>query len=240
MPELPIVDSEGKLLSFAPILLQAYAVYPDGGDEFEELLASGIVSEVLLEESPSEDPIPLLLKIVTKNPWIIPALHRGPTPEKILKDALQADIAAWGAGEILLTMLSVSKLYPDLGVHLRMTIEVISEFQKKSKRATSESTLWNSWMRFKSVAHFHAVRQGWMAAPDLPQDPEYFAAWKLGDFANYLACAENYRKLAISGRFLKYKDAWRTPASLVLPAPDIGLGEPTPELLEIFLRYPAP
>jgi hypothetical protein len=239
MPELPIVDSEGKLLPYAPFIVLAYTIYPDGDDKFEELLASGMVHDVI-RESPEDDHSEELLQLATNNPWLIPALFRGPTPERILKDANQADASAWAAGEILLMMLCASTFHPEIDLTLKMTIEVISEFQREGGRvAASESTLWNSWSKFKSVAHFHAVRQAWASSVDRPSY-EHFIAWRIESFDEYLACAENYRKHAVAKRFVAYDESWRAPSSLLLPPANLELGPLTPELLKIFLRYHAP
>lgn len=241
MPELPLIDSDGKLLPYAPFVLLAYTTYPYDELKFEELLASGLVQHVLSEEDASEDDRnAALLDLTAGNPWIIPALHRGPAPKEILEAAMQSDASAWAAGEILLTMLCVSSFHPEIPLTVKMTVECISEFQRETGQvAASESTLWNSWGRFKSVAHFHAVRQGWMAADDVPPEPEYFVAWRMVEFDTYLACAEHYRKLAVSKRLVKFKEFWRVPDNLQLPPAAIELGPLLPELLEIFLRYHA-
>jgi hypothetical protein len=233
MPVLPIVDSDGKLLPAAQEIVLAVTTYPTDPKKQEEFLASALVDGLLRLENSA----PALAELAATLPWLIPALYRSPTPDEVIEAAVQADASAWAAGEILLTMLTAAKHHPRLNVGPKMAVEVISGYQEEAGLvAASESTLWNSWRRFKTVAHFHAVRQLWMLNYE-PPTPEPFITWRMGNLTGYLAWSEHIRNDAVSRRFLPFEDTWRTPDSLQLPPVEIELGPLLPELFEAFKNY---
>jgi hypothetical protein len=232
VPELPILDASGGLSEVAQDIVLAIMAYPEDEDRQEELLASLIVEKY--QDHPRCPEI--LAGLTAAFPWFAAALYRSSTPAGVLSAARKATGSAWAAGEILVSMLAVSIHHPEINVGLSMTIDVLEEFNREGPARIGNRTLWDAWSRFRSVSHFYAVRRLWDVSYE---DPEgvHWDDWTTADFDEYLATAEDLRKVAITRRFLFYDETWRVPDSFALPPAQIQPGPLLPELLDLFRRY---
>src|SRR6202030_1775789 len=94
---------------------------------------------------------------------LIPILYAAPTPEQVIERGIRHARNSWAASQILLLMLEASVRHPELDVTPTKMVEVLPDILKGKKTLgglpapTSESTLWDGWSRFKSVAHLHLV-----------------------------------------------------------------------------------
>lgn len=232
MPELPILDANGKLNEFARDILWAVMCYPQDGDRQEELLAAFILEKY--QDHPASPEI--LAELAGSIPWLAAALYRSSTPSGVLAAAKKATGSAWAVGEILTTMLAVSIHHPEIPIGPSMAIDVIYEFHRDGSGRIGYRTLWDVWTKFRAVAHFYAVRRLW----DLTfEDPEglHWQDWTAADFDEYLAVAENIRQMAVTRRFLSHEETWRVPAALGLSPARIEPGPLMPEMLALFQSY---
>ena len=229
MPELPILDASGKLHEIAGDILVAIMVYPEDQEKQQEYLSAVLV------EKYQDDP-GALSALAGNIPWLVPALSRSRTAGGVIAAAKKATSSAWAAGEILVAMLTVSIHHPEIAVGVSMTIDVLEEFHREGPAKIGHRTLWDAWKKFRSVAHFYAVRRLWDLSYKDPEG-EHWEAWLAEGFDEYLAVAEDIRKRAIKRRFLSHREAWRVPSSLSLPPSRIEPGDMLPELLSLFQRY---
>lgn len=135
-----------------------------------------------------------------------------------------------------MTMLGAAIHHPEIPMSRAKAMTVLAKFHRDWP---AERTREGVWSRFRSVAHFYAVRQLW----DIDyEDPEGKAweRWITENFEHYLATAESIRTAAVTRRFLPYEGVWRTPAALALPPVQIQPGALVPELLELFGSYLPP
>jgi hypothetical protein len=232
LPELPILNESGTLYMIAGDILAAIMVYPEDQEKQEEYLAAVLVEKCQDVGKDADS----LITLAGITPWLLPALSRPRTAGGAIAAAKKATGSAWAAGEILLTMLAVSIHHPEINIRVSMTIDVLEEFQRGGPAGIGNRTLWDTWSRFRSVSHFYAVRRLW----DLSvEDPEgmHWEEWITGDFDEYLAVAEDLRKMAVTRRFLSHEETWRVPDSLSLPPSQIEPGALLPELLTLFQEY---
>lgn len=228
MPELPILDA-GKLHRFSGDILVAIMIYPEDEERQEEYLAA-----VLVEKCAGN---PKALDLLPKNfPWIVAALSRTRTAGGIIAAAKKAAGSAWAVGEILTAMLAVSIHHPEIAIGPSMAIDVLYEFHREGPARIGHRTLWDVWSKFRSVSHFYAVRRLWDLSFEDPQGM-LWEDWTTADFDEYLAAAEDIRKMAITRRFLTHEETWRVPDSLSLPPAKIEPGALLPELLILFQTY---
>ena len=172
---------------------------------------------------------------------MVPALHRAGTPSQVIEGAARDHAVSWAAGELLLVMLTAAIHHPEVRISLTKAVYGLSRFfegkptyggdQAKAK----ERTLWKAWERFRSVAHFHAVRQLW--THDNHPNPETFATWTGENFEEYLAVAEEIRREAALRRLTDRVDTWCVPRALQLRRMQLELTALDSELLQILLQY---
>jgi hypothetical protein len=237
MPDLPIVGSNGKLHSFAPLVVLAVTTYPEDSDKQEELIASRFISSLL----PLKNSAKLIHQAVAEIPWLVPALHRGPRPVELLRTAGRDGALSWAAGELLLTMLTAAVCHPELDISLTKAVYGLSRFTNGKptygggKAKSAQRTLWKAWRRFRRVAHFCAVQQLWTQNNPERHD---FGLWSVSNFEEYLSVAEAIRREAVTRRFLSEETTWRVPQLLRLRSIELDLGEGfKPEFLKILHSY---
>jgi len=234
MPELPILAETGKLHEIAPDIIWTIMVYPNDPDRQEELLAAFII-EKYADDPEGED---VLSGLAASIPWLAAALYRSSTPSGVMALAKRATGSSWAAGEILTAMLAVSIHHPEIAIGPSMAIDVLYEFHREGPVRIGHRTLWDVWSKFRSVSHLYAVRRLWdLSCGD--QDPEGLGweRWLAEGFEEYLALAEDIRKMAITRRFLSHEETWRVPETLSLPPAQIQPGALRPELLSLFQGY---
>lgn len=233
MPDLPILNKAGKLHVFAPLLVSAITIYPEDPEKQEELIASRYIG--LLLKAP--DSRKLIAKAVREFPWIVPALHRSPTPAGLFEAAGRDHALSWAAGEIMLTLLTAAVHYPELRISVTKAIDGLSRFFQGrptyggGKAKASKRTLWASWRRFRSVAHLHAVQQLWIH--DNYDSPVEFDEWLNANLEEYLGVSEVIRREAVLRRMVPENEAWCVPPGLKLRQYEVDLGDFSPELLSV-------
>jgi hypothetical protein len=231
MPVLPIGNAPSDLWIW--LVLYAFTAYPEDEEKRDEVIATQF-AETLMKRPETR---PMLDGFAAENPWFLPALHRADKPDKVLKMAADELVSGWACGEMLVLMLSAAVHHPDLDVTPTKTVWAMSKFHSGGKSQTgatvSASTryIWKAWGKFKTMAHFHAVRPAWK---DHFGDLGYL---KPEAIREYLAVAESIRRQAVTRRFLSQEETWRVPESLPLPRIRYNPGGLTPEMLDLFRRY---
>jgi hypothetical protein len=104
MPELPILDDEGKLRATALDIIVAIMTYPEDEERQEELRAAYLVERI--PDVPEADQ--LLAKLSAEVPWLAAALRRSGAPRRVIASAKKTAASAWAVGETLLTMLGAA------------------------------------------------------------------------------------------------------------------------------------
>jgi hypothetical protein len=232
MRELPILDADGKLSATALDIVIAIMTYPEDEERQEELRGAYLVERI--PDVPEADQ--LLAKLTAEVPWLAAALRRSGTPRGVIASVKKTTASAWAVGETLLTMLAAAIHHPEIPMSRARAMTVLAKFHRDWP---AERTREGVWSRFRSVAHFYAVRRLW----DLEfEDPEgrIWERWLTEHLEQFLATAESIRTAAVMRRFLPYQGVWRVPAALALPSVQIEPGALIPELLELFLDYLPP
>jgi hypothetical protein len=232
MPVLNIVDKDGGLNLFAPTEVLSVILYPDDEGKREEFLVSGVVRTLL--ELSDEEKRNKVLKAAAVG--FIPVLWRSPDPDTIIRRAVSYAGSSWVAGEMLLFMLSVAIHHPEHEVSPTKAVYTLSQVLEGGdtfggeSAAVKERTLWKAWGRFKSAAHFVAIRQFVLqeyqeATPDLFMS---LATLSVEALSLYLSGAEYLRRLGEQHQILDPAETWRVPEGLDLPVSEITL-PPLPE-----------
>lgn len=162
MPVLPIEDAPSD--AHRAVIVYAFTTYPKDEAKRDEVIAT-YFADVLMKRPEYR---PVLDAFASDNPWFTPALHRAGTPEDVLKETAREHSSGWACGELLVLMLSAAAHHPELDVTPTKALWVVSELYRGAKSQTgatvSASTryIWKAWGKFKTVAHFYAVRSAWM------------------------------------------------------------------------------
>jgi hypothetical protein len=231
MPVLPIEDAPSD--TYMAAVVYAFATYPKNEAKRDEVIATFFAG--VLTRRPEYRP--LLEDFNAKNPWFFPAVHRAGTPEKVMKATAEEHVSGWTCGDLLLLMLSAAAHHPELDATTTKALWVMSELYRGAKSrtgatvSTSRRYIWKAWGKFKTVAHFHAVRPAWM---DHFGDYEFI---KPEAIREYLAVAESIRQQAVARRFLSHEKTWRVPESLELPHITYHTAPLESETIDLFRRY---
>jgi hypothetical protein len=231
MPVLPIKDAPND--AFMAAVVYAHATYPKDEAKRDEVIATFFAG--VLTRRPEYRPA--LENFTVQNPWFIPAVHRAGRPEEVMKETAEEHVSGWACGDLLLLMLSAAVHHPELDVTTTKAVWAMSELYRGAKSqagvtvSASLRYIWGAWGKFKTVAHFHAVRPAWM---------DHF-----GDYAfiqpeairEYLAVAESIRNQAVARRFLSHEKSWRVPESLELPDIAYHPAPLEPETIDLFRHY---
>jgi hypothetical protein len=231
MPVLPIGDTPND--AYMAAVVYAFATFPENKERRDEVLAT-YFADVLMQRPEYR---PELDAFASRNPWFTPALHRAGKPKEVIKETAQEHVSGWACGELLVLMLSAAAHHPDLAVTTTKALWVMSEQYKGTKSESGATVsasiryIWKSWGKFKTVAHFHAVRLAWV---DHFGDYEVLKAEAIRE---YLAVAESIRQQAVARRILAHPETWRVPESLELPAITYSPIPLDAETLDLFERY---
>ncbi|HEX4495295.1 MAG TPA: hypothetical protein VIE43_06470 [Thermoanaerobaculia bacterium] len=233
MPVLPIEDAPND--GFMAAVVYALATYPKPSDEAKRDEVIATFFGRVFTQRPEYRPV--LEDFTAKNPWFFPAALRAGTPEEVMKETAVEHVSGWACGELLLLMLSAAAHHPDLEVTTTKALWVMSELYRgaKSRTGTTVSAspryFWKAWGKFKTVAHFHAVRPVWM---------DHFGDYSILTpevIREYLAIAESIRHQAVARRFLPYAKTWSVPKSLELPDITYHPDPLEPKEIDLFRRY---
>lgn len=229
MPALDILDEDGKLSAiFAGPQVLAVSFYPDDEAKREEMLAV-FAAELMLVAPEADRKLELLAPF-------IPALVRALPPPQIWHQASRHGGNSWMAGEILLFLLSSTIHHPELQVTPTKAIHSLAGLMRGAPTFGGDPVsvgirrFWQSWSRFKSVAHFHAVRQIlWQHATDAAVALQKMADLTAERLVEYLALARALSAEAFKYGILVPSETWTIPDSLELPPAQIG-SPPLPEV----------
>lgn len=205
MPELPILDHEGKLLPMAPVLLMGIMLYPGDVQRRDHFIASSIVRLVSNPDMQiSADP--------SKWGWLVPILHSAPSADEIARKAQRTAENSWIATTALGIMLSAAENHPDQQVDVSRALWALAQVNPD---APSSRTCWRAWKRFRSVAHLD-LAIGSLLHHHGPVEGTEFLKFLFHHFVEYLGLSEAVRRTTIDRRFLAFDDPWRVPPRLEL------------------------
>lgn len=238
MPPIDLLEADGSLGPLAASEVLAVTLYPDDKEKRFELLVS-VASQILVKagnEAKAE-------KVEIPVAWL-EVLIRAPSREKILTAAADYAANSWIAGELMLFMVTAAIHHPELDITLTKAILTLKQACEGvptfggGVTSFGKRTAWTAWGRFKSVAHFHAVRQLWLIDGAIGPGVEDWAKFTTGKrLAEYIALAETIRRAAVERKIVRHQDTWYAPPGMELPASGFHL-PPFPEsTLEIFARY---
>lgn len=205
MPELPIVDNEGKLLPMAPVLLMAIMLYPDDEKARDHFAASSIVRLV-------SNPDMEIRADPSKWGPLIPILHSAPSADEIARKAQRTAENSWIATTALGIMLSAGEHHPDQKIDISRALWALAQVNPD---VPSSRTRWRAWRRFRSVAHLDLAIGSLLGRYGQVEGPE-FLKLLFHHFGQYLGLSEAVRRTAVARRFLAFDDSWRVPPQLEL------------------------
>jgi len=225
MPELPILDNQGRLASAAPIIVATIATYPDDEQARGEYLASLFVQ--LGGKVNSQEALAVVLGI----------LHEAPSRSELQRQATRATENAWVASMALLIMLGTSIHHPEQRIDASRALWAVS--QEYPNEVPSERTRWRIWGRFGRVAHLKLAIDSLLFAhgfsmKNLPPSPIEFLG---ANFIDYLGRAETICRLALERRFLFHGEVWRAPVGLEIPRVSVSIPAPPESVLAALASY---
>ncbi len=236
MPELPILDSEGKLSSVAPIIVTAIMAHPDDEKARAEFAANNLVH--LLTVIAGEGTIP-----VTSLGFLVPVLSAAPSAGAVLQRTMLAVANSWVATTTLALMLSAAENHPDQKIDASRAFWII---ESTSPGAPTNRTKQKLWQQFRPVAHLDLAIGPLLLAhgitPPAPGDPPplNFTQFLFANFVEFLGLAESIRRSAVAHRFIAHEELWWAPPSLSLPTFSVSLPPLTDEQLAALATYKPP
>jgi hypothetical protein len=256
---LELLEPDGSLSFFASTNLLAATMYPDQKEKREELLVTTAVQLIIKateeqkrlaakkgkrKKKGAEDKSVVTSSLPIPVDWLS-VLLRSPSAEKVLTDASTYAGYSWAAGELILFMISAAIHHPALDVTLTKAVWALSrifageETYGGGSVSVSQRTVWKAWSRFKSVAHFHAIRQIWLQDKNRRTGPdiEGFVDLHNDRMLEYISLAEAVRKAAVERRILRHDETWWPPERLELPPARVQVPPLPPTALEELAKY---
>jgi hypothetical protein len=241
VPVLPITNGAGKLHPLASSIVNAVTMYPEPDDR-RQLQLIAIVTAQLLSELPDAVPDEVRGEMAL---GIVELLYHAPEPAEAWRRAVKYAANSWMAGEVLMFMVSAAIHHPEKAVTVTKAISVLAEIFHGTPTwgggsvQMASRTAWQTWGRFKSVAHFKAVHQVWLEdkTDESGTDAKGWADLVVGRLPEYLAMAEAVRKAAVERRILDFDATWRPPSDLELPQAKWNIPPLPPEALEALDKY---
>ena len=242
MPKIDLlVGEDGSLSGFASMYLHALSCYPEAKDEDKRarfMIALAAQISVKSAIAMGED------TLVLPTSWLDVLLDSPPT-DKIFSAAATAAGNSWIAGEVILFMVDAAIHHPELEVTPTKALWALQRILKGEETfgggtvSVGERTVWAAWSRFKSVAHFHAVRQIWLQDKTRENrgDPKEFVGMQHERVLEYLALAEVIRKEATQRNLIRHSETWWPPDSLDLPPAEINFPPLPQPALEVLAQY---
>lgn len=150
--ELPILDEAGNLQIAAPLITQGIMFFPDDGDRQDTFVAA--LGAASLRQYIADDPDAreaVYTSGITNEPSFWSLLGHEKQYERILTDAEKSASQARLAAEVLIVALSLGAHMPRLA-SVNNAVKLVGLEQHSNR-----TTILNSWMRFKPVAHLWAA-----------------------------------------------------------------------------------
>lgn len=257
--ELPILDDNGELFLFAPIVVLGVMYFPgdlDKVDAFATALGADALRQQITDDIQTRRDVETSGLFGKQSFWRL--LKRDKEVEALMADAENSVDQGRLAANVLTTLLSLS-------VHVVRLASVNNAVRGvMNAESKSRSTVYDAWGRYKSVAHLWAayfVYDGLQmdakekligeAMPkELPagittehakliddevvhrnEFADEFGFWKDENFLAFLSLAEGFRLKAERQGLEFASEAFGVPAALDIPPATIELSEPDNSIL---------
>jgi hypothetical protein len=246
VPVLEISDGKGQLMpvAWAWSVLTATMAYPDHEAKRDEL-AAVLTAEVLTKYGGADD-------LMRFGPLLVPILWKAPGSKEAYRLAMRRMRSARYASEMLTMWLQMAihhaECEPNLSKVMHVLLASVAREDGTSWVVSSvtKRALWESWSRFRCVAHLHFPGQMMPSA----EEPAKAGQTRKEEGAvvtteplstdlllDHLAQAELLRRTAEERRMLKPAEMWRSPPDLALPSIQLAVEPLLPWQVECLESY---